>query len=209
MSVEHFNIWFISTILTSARLWTIASLKKKNYLFGCTGFSCDTWDLWCSVEPCGIFQLQHVGSGFPSRDRIQVPAPGAWSLSHWTTREVPEHCSLYPTDTNFFLKLWSIWILLMSSSRLLTKHIGSRPTTPLFPGAVFNSAAVGRTWGKKWPTTPEPRWGRHTLPEACVWEGPELWTQQKETQQGITKAMLVSRVLQGYHRTAFIYKHMA
>ena len=42
-------------------------------LFGCTGSL-----------------LQHVGSCSPTRDPTQAPALGAQTLSHWTTREVPE-----------------------------------------------------------------------------------------------------------------------
>lgn len=69
ISVEHFNIWFTSTILTSARLWKIASLKKENYLFGCTGLSGDTQDLWCSAEARGIW--------FPELGEIPGPCIGS------------------------------------------------------------------------------------------------------------------------------------
>ena len=34
-------------------------------------------------------QLQHAGSSSLTRDQTQVPALGAQSLSHWTTREFP------------------------------------------------------------------------------------------------------------------------
>ena len=34
-------------------------------------------------------QLWHVGSCPRTRDQTEVPAVGAWSPSHWTTREVP------------------------------------------------------------------------------------------------------------------------
>ena len=30
-----------------------------------------------------------MGSSFLTRDGTQAPASGAWSLSHWTTRQVP------------------------------------------------------------------------------------------------------------------------
>ena len=33
--------------------------------------------------------LWHVGSSSLTRDRTWAPALGAWSLSHWTTRQVP------------------------------------------------------------------------------------------------------------------------
>ena len=35
-------------------------------------------------------QLQHGGSSSLARDQTQAPALKVWSLSHWTTREVPE-----------------------------------------------------------------------------------------------------------------------
>ena len=34
-------------------------------------------------------QLQHVGSSSLTRGQTRAPALGAWSLSLWTTREVP------------------------------------------------------------------------------------------------------------------------
>ena len=34
-------------------------------------------------------QVQYVGSSSPTRGGTWTPALGAWSLSHWTTREVP------------------------------------------------------------------------------------------------------------------------
>ena len=34
--------------------------------------------------------MQHVGSCSPTRDPTPAPALGAQTLSHWTTREVPE-----------------------------------------------------------------------------------------------------------------------
>ena len=34
--------------------------------------------------------MGHVGSKSLARDRTLYPAWGAWSLGHWTTREVPE-----------------------------------------------------------------------------------------------------------------------
>ena len=59
-------------------------------------------DLGCGkslifVEACGMFQLWHVNSivacGIQIPDQgsnLGSPASGAWSLRHWTTREVPE-----------------------------------------------------------------------------------------------------------------------
>ena len=56
-----------------------------------------TWLYQVLVAPWGIFffffsQLQHVGSSFLTRDWTQAPALGVWSLSYWTTREVPLAC---------------------------------------------------------------------------------------------------------------------
>ena len=41
-----------------------------------------------TLEPPGL--LAYVGSRSLSRDQTQAPALGAWSLSHWTIREVPD-----------------------------------------------------------------------------------------------------------------------
>ena len=41
------------------------------------------------VAARGIFWLQHVGFSSLTRDEPRPPALEAWSLSHWTTREVP------------------------------------------------------------------------------------------------------------------------
>ena len=42
---------------------------------------------------CGIFscsmRTERLGSSPPIRDQVKPPASGAWSLSHWTSREVP------------------------------------------------------------------------------------------------------------------------
>ena len=44
----------------------------NTYLFVCPGSS-----------------LPYVGSSSLNRDEPRTPALGVWSLSHWTTREVP------------------------------------------------------------------------------------------------------------------------
>ena len=60
-----------------------------------------TWLHQVLVAPWGIFfffffsQLQHVGSSFLTRDWTQAPALGVWSLSHWTTKEVPLACDYW------------------------------------------------------------------------------------------------------------------
>ena len=43
-------------------------------------------DLYCSPKD---LQLQHVGPSSLTRGRTWLPALGAPSLTHWTTREVP------------------------------------------------------------------------------------------------------------------------
>ena len=52
---------------------------------------------WVLVAACGIFrggmwdlQGQHVGSSSLTCSEPRPPELGAWSLSHWTTREVPK-----------------------------------------------------------------------------------------------------------------------
>ena len=51
-----------------------------SYVFA-LGLSCDTWD-----RPS---LLQRVGSSSLARMEPRPPALGAWSLSHWTTRNIP------------------------------------------------------------------------------------------------------------------------
>ena len=50
---------------------------------------------------CGMWnlELQHVGSSSPTGIEPRPPALGAWSLSHWTTREVPEDLFKMQTRT--------------------------------------------------------------------------------------------------------------
>ena len=60
-------------------MWDLQSSLYCNRIFSCSVWilSCGMWDLvsWLGIEP-------------------QPPALGAWNLSHWTTREVPQgHCS--------------------------------------------------------------------------------------------------------------------
>ena len=70
-------------------------IKKKNYL-SVPSLSCGTRDLWLRhveslVVACGIL--------FPDQESLCV---GAWSLSHWTTSEVPQSflSSLPPLSPN-------------------------------------------------------------------------------------------------------------
>ena len=62
----HFPFGLLSTTFTTA------SLKKKN---------------WPSCEACGILASQPGIEPMPH-------ALGAWSLNHWTAREVLYHCTL-------------------------------------------------------------------------------------------------------------------
>ena len=66
----------------------------KKYLF--------IWLWWISVEACGIFQLQHMGSNSPIKDQIQPPCFGTQNLNHWITREFPRHLSLCDWYALFF-----------------------------------------------------------------------------------------------------------
>ena len=50
------------------------------------------------VAACGI--------SFPTRDQTWVPALGAQSRSHWTTREVPSFFDLSLLSTYYMLVLW-------------------------------------------------------------------------------------------------------
>ena len=56
-------------------------------------------DLRCSMQDLQLQHansyLQQVGPSSPTRDQAQVPELGAWSPSHWTTREVPSSGILY------------------------------------------------------------------------------------------------------------------
>ena len=81
------------------------------------------WLLWVLVEACKIYlhcstqdilaaahensKLRHVGSSSLTRDGTRLPALGAQSLSHWTTREVPTICSYHVQDSFFYHYLLS------------------------------------------------------------------------------------------------------
>ena len=49
----------------------------------------DNFYLHIYLFGCCTSQLWYVGSSSLTKDRAWVPALGTWSLSHWTTREVP------------------------------------------------------------------------------------------------------------------------
>ena len=77
----------------------------KKYLFiylAAPGLSCSTWDLRCHVWDLLVAACKTFSCGGPTlscsmwdldpRAGVEPvpPALGAWSLSHWTTREVPD-----------------------------------------------------------------------------------------------------------------------
>ena len=60
---------------------------------------------WVLVEACGLLSCgMHAGSSSPPAIEPGPPALGAWSLTHWTTREVPL--------ATYFLKVSYSWIYL-------------------------------------------------------------------------------------------------
>ena len=92
ISHRWISFWFFSTVM---QLWLfVFSLFKKNYLF--------IWLRWVSVAArgifvamCGIFSCGKRAlscwmqlAPWPGIEP-RPPALGAWSLNHWTTREVP------------------------------------------------------------------------------------------------------------------------
>ena len=62
--------------------------------------------IWLCRVSCSTrhLQLQHVGSSSLTKDRTLAPALGAWSLGHWTTREVPVYL-FYLFFMNFMIFL--------------------------------------------------------------------------------------------------------
>ena len=93
---------------------------KYLFILAVPGLSHGTRDLSCGM---------HAGSSSLTRDQTQAPALGVWSLTHWTTREVPElhflmggtanncsprmDCGRLKMDTNYFvvfpIKGWSLF----------------------------------------------------------------------------------------------------
>ena len=78
---------------------------KNIYLFILVvlGLSCGTWDLHCSMRDllvaacrllavaCGLLVVACMWDLVPRPGiELRPPALGAWSLTHWTTREVPK-----------------------------------------------------------------------------------------------------------------------
>ena len=78
-------------------LFIIIIFKHLFYLFilAVPGLSCSTQDLCCSmrdllVVACRLLSCgMHVGSVPLLGIEPKPPTLGAWSLTHWTTREVP------------------------------------------------------------------------------------------------------------------------
>ena len=78
---EHL-VYFQSFLITDTLQWVtlhMCHLLKKTYL-SALHLSC--------ITPGLQFSLRHVGSTSMIRDRTRPSALGAWSLSHWTTREI-------------------------------------------------------------------------------------------------------------------------
>ena len=64
----------LAAVLILLKVHNLISFCLNIYLLGCAGSS-----------------LQHVGSSSLTRDgTLGPPVSGVWSLSHWTTREVPQ-----------------------------------------------------------------------------------------------------------------------
>ena len=89
-SVEHLFMCLLAIYLSSLDKYVFCLFKKKLYIWLCWVFveayrifSCSMWDLvlWPGIKP-------------------KPYALGAWSLTHWTTRDVPVH---------LFLLYWATW----------------------------------------------------------------------------------------------------
>ena len=90
--------------------------------FAAPGLIFCTRSLWSS--------LRHAGSSSLMRDRTWPPALGAWSLSHWTTREIP------PPGLLSLLKTFHQLCLLFASwsrhSKWLQLHLYLQLSTKTF-----------------------------------------------------------------------------
>ena len=64
---------------------TELNIYLKFYLFGCT-----RPQLWYMGSSVVVYRLLVVASSSLTTDGTWAPALGTQSLSHWTTREVPE-----------------------------------------------------------------------------------------------------------------------
>ena len=99
------NLFFLNIYLFICLHWVLAAAHG---IFSCSRrpLSCSVWDLapWPRIEP---------GS----------PALGAWSLSHWTTREVL--LSIYLIDIGLFRFSISSWLYFgkLCFSRNLSIHL--------------------------------------------------------------------------------------
>ena len=92
--------------------------------------ACKTFHLHCSMQTLswGIWDLISR-LGF----ELGLPALGAWSLSHWTTREVPP------------VTFWMRWVLVVGSvyNRLFSINIDCHPLPPqTWPSKM--SADIGK-----------------------------------------------------------------
>ena len=73
------------------------------------GLSCLTWDSSCGIRTLGFGMWDLVP--WP-RIKPGSPALDAWSLGHWTTREVLKHFSLWwnLNSLTYFYNLWTVYI---------------------------------------------------------------------------------------------------
>ena len=86
-SIFFFNL-FLKNIYLFIYLFTylLTYLAAPGLSCGMQDLRCHVWDLHCGMRTlsCGMWDLVPWPGMKPG-----TPALGAWSLSHWTTREVP------------------------------------------------------------------------------------------------------------------------
>ena len=77
------------------------SIFKNIYLSGCTGSWLQHMGSLMFIETCGIFSGSMWTLSCSTCDlvlwpgiKLRPPELGTWSLSHWTTREVPQSVSI-------------------------------------------------------------------------------------------------------------------
>ena len=90
-------IWLLCVLVAARGIFVEGSLVEACGIFSCgmRTLSCSVWDLvpWPGIEP-------------------GPPALGAWSLSHWTTSEVPIYYFFFPFHYHFFFNIFiGVWLL--------------------------------------------------------------------------------------------------
>ena len=89
---------------------------------------CQVLVLACEIFCCGTWHLVlHPGI------EPKPPALGAWSVTPWTTREVPHHS--FFTEKSLYYVLWAIWMLssypvASFPQEVIFEHAPSRSTIP-------------------------------------------------------------------------------